>query len=267
MAITLKDFELTGKKIFIFRQKDILVKKDDHSALPNKEIFTLLKEKGALYLNLYDSCTNAVAADIGLHFEEDLVAAGIVDYVLIPLRQFFYEASEEISSLSARMAGYINWLNNTKFCDKCGNPLELHQTENALYCKACGKIHFPRIEPCIIVLVHKNDEILLLRHTYRNQDRFACLAGFMELGESAEECVAREVKEEVGIEITNIRYKGSQGWPFPDQLMLAFYADYKSGEIKLQENEVAEAKWFTRDNLPNVPNPGTVAWKLIHNKF
>lgn len=267
MAIITKDFSAENKKIFIFRHKDILVKKDNNSLLPDEKVFDLLKEKGAFYISFLDSCTDSVAADIGDHFEQDLEKAGISDYVLIPLRQFFHEADEQTGSLSARFQSYICWLNSTKYCCTCGSELEIYDKENALICKKCGKIHYPRIEPCIIVLIHKGDEVLLLRHSYRNQDKFTCLAGFMEVGETVEQCVRREVKEEVGINIKNIQYKGSQGWPFPDQLMLAFYAEYDSGEFQLQESEISEAKWFKKDDIQNIPGPGSVAWKLIHNKF
>ena len=108
---------------------------------------------------------------------------------------------------------------------------------------------------------------MLARHVQRNQDIYTCIAGFIEAGESAEEAVSREVKEEVGINVKNIKYKGSQGWPFPDQLMLAFTAEYESGTIKLQEDELSEAKWFSKENLPATPLPGSVAYKLINSLF
>lgn len=267
MALIKDDFSPENKKLHIFRQKDILVRKDDNSKLPDSHIFNFLKEKGAFYLNLCDTCTEAVSADIGYHFDQNLDCAELKDYELIPIRQYFHVADEEAGSLCARMKSYIEWVNATKYCCTCGKELKLYDKENALECEECGKIHYPRIEPCIIVLVHKGDEVLLLRHSYRNQDKFTCLAGFMEVGETAEQCVQREVAEEVGIKIKNIQYKGSQGWPFPDQLMLAFYAEYDSGEFKLQESEISEAKWFKKDEIKNIPGPGSVAWKLIHNKF
>ena len=101
----------------------------------------------------------------------------------------------------------------------------------------------------------------------RNTDVFSCIAGFVELGESLEQCVAREVREETSLEIKNIKYVGSQSWPFPDQLMLAYTADYDAGEINVQEEELSEAKWFRRDNLPSIPKAGSVAYNLINGKF
>lgn len=109
--------------------------------------------------------------------------------------------------------------------------------------------------------------MLLVRHTYRNQNIFACIAGFMEAGESAGQAVYREVFEETGLKIKNLQYKGSQGWPYPDQLMLAFTADYESGELKLQKEEIAEAVWFKPGDKLETPKPGSVAYRLIHNLF
>ncbi|MCQ2593187.1 MAG: NAD(+) diphosphatase [Treponema sp.] len=267
MAISVKNFSIYNKKIYIFLDKEVLVKKAEQTVsreLPKDDIYTLLENKNAFCLSFYDSCTDAVGALLQDDFDKNAIAS---DYEFIPLRQYFFETNEEEAALSARIKSYASWLTNTKFCCKCGSPLELYQTENALYCPKCRTVHYPRIEPCIIVLVHKDDKVLLLKHTYRNQDRFVCLAGFIEVGESVEQCVHREVKEEVGIEITNLRYRGSQGWPFPDQLMLAFHADYAGGEIKLQESEIAEAKWLNPKDLDNPPLPGSVAWKLISGIF
>ena len=186
---------------------------------------------------------------------------------VMPLRHYFVSHSEAESALAARMKAYSNWRSGMKFCPSCGAALTDHPVENARVCPSCGKIHFPRIEPCIIAVIQKGDEILLLRHKARNQEIFSCLAGFVEAGETIEQTLVREVREETGLEICNIRYVGSQSWPFPDQLMLAFYADYKSGEIKVQESEILEARWFKRDGLPPHPGPGSISWRLIHFDF
>lgn len=115
----------------------------------------------------------------------------------------------------------------------------------------------------MIVLVSKGDKILLARHKHRNTDVFTCLAGYVETGESLEECVAREIQEESGIKVTNIRYRGSQIWPFPDQLMTAFTAEWESGELVPEATEINELCWFSRDNLPPIPRKGSVAYRLI----
>lgn len=166
--------------------------------------------------------------------------------------------------MAARLKGLVNWRMALKFCPSCGSRLELKSDENAQVCPSCGKVHYPRIEPCVIAVIEKGDEILLLRHRQRNSDIWCCLAGFVESGESLEHALIREVKEETGLSIKNIRYAGSQSWPFPDQLMCGFYAEYAGGELKLQEDEIMEARWFRRDALPAHPSPGSISWNLIH---
>jgi len=181
------------------------------------------------------------------------------------IRQFFNESDEPTIFHVSRAKAIANWRRNTLFCCSCGTRLIESQEFTARECPHCGKIHFPRIEPCVIVLVSKGDKILLARHVQRNQDIYACIAGFIEGGESAEHAVERELQEEIGIRVKNIRYRGSQSWPFPDQLMLGFTAEYESGEINLQKEEISDAQWFNRDNCPASPQPGSIAYKLIHN--
>jgi NAD+ diphosphatase len=188
----------------------------------------------------------------------------------IRLRTILASDEPALAALAApacRALGYVNWHDATRFCAKCGKPLEDHAKELARFCPSCGTLVFPRISPAIIVLVEKYGKILLARHSYRNQDMYSCIAGFLEHGETLEECVAREVFEETGLSVKNIRYAGSQSWPFPDQFMVAFYADWASGEIKVDPSEILEACWFDRAALPNHPMPGTVAWRLINNDF
>ena len=119
------------------------------------------------------------------------------------------------------------------------------------------------LAPCIIVLISKGKQILLARHVQHTSDIYTCIAGFIEAGESAEEAVIREVHEEVGLTVKDIRYRGSQAWPYPNQLMLAFRAEYVSGDITVQKEELSEAAWFTRDALPPIPLPGSAAHRLI----
>ncbi len=172
-------------------------------------------------------------------------------------------ALRRLAAPATRALGLVNWHSATRFCGRCGGPLSDHTTDCARTCGACGVSVYPRISPCVIVLVTKGDELLLARHTDRNQDVFSCIAGYVEHGETLEECVAREVYEETSLRVKNVRYAGSQGWPYPDQLMVAFRADWDSGEIRVDPVEILEARWFPRDALPNVPRPGTVAWNLI----
>lgn len=185
------------------------------------------------------------------------------DYKWFQLREIFAQ-NLNFASLAARAIALLNWRSKTHFCSVCAGPLIDHKFETARNCENCGNIVFPSICPAIIVLIEKDGKILLARHANRNTNMYTCLAGYLEVGESAEECVIREVKEEVGIEIKNIRYIKTQSWPYPDQFMMGFTAQWKSGDIVLQQEELEEAKWFDPNNLPTIPNPGSLAWELIN---
>jgi len=130
-------------------------------------------------------------------------------------------------------------------------------------CRNCGLLAYPRISPAVMVLVSRGNELLLARSPHFKPGVFSALAGFVEAGETLEQCAVREVREEVGIEITNLRYFQSQPWPFPDSLMLAFFADYAGGVITPEPSEIEAAEWFARDQLPTLPDPVSIARRLI----
>ncbi|MDO5774145.1 MAG: NAD(+) diphosphatase [Spirochaetales bacterium] len=187
----------------------------------------------------------------------------------ISVRQFCFE-HKETAFLASRAASILKQRSTFKFCPSCKGKLIDDETESARKCPDCKTKFFPRIEPATITLVSKKDEILLVKNKNSAYKNYACVSGFVEQGETLEQCVAREIKEETNIEVKNIKYCGSQAWPFPDQLMLAFTAEYKSGEIKIQESEILEAHWFKRNELPpesQLPRTGSVAWNLINGIF
>ena len=187
------------------------------------------------------------------------------EYKTIAIRLYNAEQQEDTIIRISRAKGLLEWLRDTKYCSHCGAPLRPHATQTAMECQNCGKLTFPRIEPCIIVLVRRDNKILLAKHSQRNQDIYACIAGFMETGETAEQAVKREIMEETGLTVKNIRYFGTQSWPFPAQMMIGFTAEYESGEIKIQESEIQDAAWFTMDNCPATPKPGSIAYQMIHS--
>lgn len=250
--LNLKNSDAEPREIFLMRGRDILVSPDGQ---PVQVFPDAVHVKDAVY----DTLTGIA----GVELSQEFVPVGGSKFM--PLRQFFAECLPN-GCPTARMKGYLNWRAAVRFCPACGAQLEEHAVENARVCPACGKVHYPRIEPCVIAVICRGKEILLLRHALRNQDIWCCLAGFVEAGESLEQALRREVKEETGLEIENIRYAGSQSWPFPDQLMVGFYADYAGGEIHVQESEILEAKWFRTDDLPPHPAPGSISWNLIHFK-
>lgn len=247
MALVLDNENPDRKKIFVFRGKEMI---------PGLERVPV-----GCKLVFEDTANAAVGALAG----ESIIIPEGTEW--IQLREYFAVGEEHDAALAARMKGLAGWLESTRYCCGCGAPLVPHATESALVCAKCGRVHYPRISPCVIAVIEKGDEMLLLRHRLRNQDIFACLAGFVETGESLEEALRREVREEAGLEIRNIRYAGSQGWPFPDQLMVGFYAEYASGELKIQEDEILEGRWFRKGEIPASPRRGSISYKLIHYEF
>ena len=242
-------------KTYIFRGREILV--DGGGDAAEADAVSLVSCPGATRFDDPVTGCTGVEVPVGTEAPQPLR--------FIPMPSYFFSHDDAENARASRLKGYANWIAVTKFCPACGQALRLHATENALECPACGRLHYPRIEPCIITLVSRGDELLLLRSVKDTMGIYACLAGFVEMGETLEQAVRREVREETGLEIKNIRYAGSQGWPFPDQLMAGFYADYAGGEIRIQKSEVADARWFHRDALPPLPRPGSIAWRLIHH--
>jgi len=179
-------------------------------------------------------------------------------------RQLLMEHGFDAFSLVGRASQWVNWFRSHRYCGYCGELTEMEALGRFLRCHGCDHEFYPRINPCVIVLVTDGDRILLARSNRRGAVFFSCLAGFIEPGETAEEAVAREVFEEVGIQVKDIRYVKSQPWPFPSQLMLGFYASYAGGELKLCPEEIAEAHWYPVDALPDTPAPAiSVAGQLI----
>ena len=248
-------------RYFVLCESNIVLRSD--GSLP--DFSELEKIKAENPVQEYYEEKNTGIKVLGLVSAENLGSA----YKMIALREFFAEnaADEEVRFQVFRAKSLLNWRASAKYCQYCGNKLDEHPLLTARICPSCKNVSFPRIEPCIIVLVTKGDQILLARHTQRNQDIYACIAGFIEAGESAEHAVEREIFEETGIRVKNIQYRGSQSWPFPAQLMLGFTAEYQSGDIVLQKEELSDAQWFDRNNCPASPKPGSIAYQLIHGEI
>jgi NAD+ diphosphatase len=179
------------------------------------------------------------------------------------LRQVYGRMDEDLFWVAGRAAQIIDWDRTHQFCGRCGIHTNLHPTERARECPQCGLLHFPRLAPAIIVLVERGHEMLLARARRFPTAMYSTLAGFVEPGETLEEAVVREIKEESGITVKDIRYFGSQPWPFPHSLMIGFTAVYESGEITLGDEENIDAGWFSADNLPPIPGKISIARKLI----
>jgi NAD+ diphosphatase len=179
------------------------------------------------------------------------------------LRALFDGISVAFFAVAARALEIVEWDASHRFCGKCGSATKLRRGERARECPTCGTLNYPRISPAVIVAVVREGRILLARSARFPPGLRSVLAGYVEPGETLEECVRREVREETKIEIANLRYFASQPWPFPHSLMIAFTAEYSGGEIVVDGSEIREADWYTPDNLPQIPGPMTVARRLI----
>jgi NAD+ diphosphatase len=184
-----------------------------------------------------------------------------------PLRAAIMGLPEEAWQPAARAMAYANWRAATRYCGRCGAPNLDIAGDEGRRCGACGALSFPRISPAVLVVARKADTLLLARNAQNATGFWSLVAGFVEPGETFEDCVRRELMEEVGIEADVGAYAGSQPWPFPDQLMLGFDARWVSGELRPDGTEIAEAGWFGPDEHPPIPNPGSLSRRLIDRAF
>ncbi|MBP2636210.1 MAG: diphosphatase [Firmicutes bacterium] len=247
-------------RLLLFYEDELLVKEEaDMILIPSMQDISLLNLKtttvqysGSLNGNTYYAA-NLCAKDQfpGFCFKK--------------LRQLSGHIADDCFEMTYRAFHIMNWLKINKFCGCCGKVMQVTQApqELAVHCPACGHTVYPRISPAIIVAVVNEDKILLARSSRFPAGRYSVIAGFVEPGETLENCVRRELQEEVGIEADNIAYFGNQPWPFPDSLMIAFTAQYAGGEITIDNNEIVAADWFTANTLPNIPPKGSIARQLI----
>jgi NAD+ diphosphatase len=179
------------------------------------------------------------------------------------LRELFGHFDDALAALSGRAYQIIDWDRNHQYCSRCGTPTVRRADERSRECPGCGRVTYPPISPAIMTLVTRGRELLLARKPAFPPGRFSALAGFVEPGERLEDTVVRETREEVGVEISNIRYFGSQPWPFPHSLMIAFTAEYAGGDVTPDGVEIEEARWFDIGQLPKLPPPISISRRLI----
>ena len=184
-------------------------------------------------------------------------------YEFDTLWSFLGQVDESVFNLIGRAKQIVEWYRNHKYCGRCGEFTDKSENDRSKVCKQCGQVFYPRLSPSIIALITNGDKLLLEKNAHARANFYSTLAGFVEPGESIEEAVHREVHEEVGIRIKNLRYYSSQSWPFPSSLMLGFHAEYESGEIVLQAEEIADAQWFHYQDLPNRPAMFSISGWLI----
>jgi NAD+ diphosphatase len=181
----------------------------------------------------------------------------------IELRSLYSVLDEDIFLLAGKATQIVSWDQTNNYCGRCGTKMEPLEGERAKICPVCRLINYPRISPAAITAVIKGNKILLTHNAAFKGNIHSLIAGFVEPGETIEECVHREIFEEVGLKVNNLKYFGSQPWPFPNSLMIGFTAEYKSGEISVDGQEITEAGWYDAGNLPELPGKMSIARKII----
>jgi NAD+ diphosphatase len=223
---------------FIFHGGRLLVREHD-LALPDASVVAALDVDPARMQPV--GVLDGLYAQAGWVDSETLPVEG---YAWHSLRALFGAMDEALLGVASRAAQIAEWARTHRFCGACGSATAQASGERCFKCVACGHVAYPRISPAMMVLIRKGDAVLLAMHAVSPAKRFVPLAGFLEAGESIEEAVHREVFEEVGLRVHNLSYFGSQSWPFPHSLMIAFTADYLDGEIRVDPAEITEARWF-----------------------
>ena len=255
----LPTFEPTSALWFIFNRGKLLIKTVDRLLLI-PQTSDLGRYKAALvrkqYLGELDGCL-CFAAELSAENPQE------VRLKFQELRSLFGLIEEDLIWIAGRANQLVYWNQTHQYCGGCGRPTEDKTDELAKICPQCKLVNYPRLSPAVIVAVLKNSRILLGRNKRFKLPFYSVLAGFVEPGETLEECVKREIREEVGLAVKNIRYFGSQPWPFPNSLMIAFIADYADGEIRTDGSEILDAAWFSKDELPRIPPKISIARQLI----
>jgi NAD+ diphosphatase len=247
-------------KYFIFYQDRVLVRKDAADIRPFSRDWRRFEPQAATILPIGKHPHKRDFA-VELAGESDLGT----DFELVPLRSLVGRIDDDSFNLWGKASQLLNWQKSHRFCGRCGGKTVDHESEQAKICPTCLLTWYPRISPCIIVLITRGEEMLLARSPRFTVGMYSTLAGFIEPGESVESTLRREITEEVAIRIKNIRYFGSQPWPFPGQLMLGFFAEYASGEIHIDGVEISDAGWYHYTDMPMIPSKGTIAGRMIRH--
>ena len=259
--------ELTGQeRVVLFNRRDMLLSTANGvNSLPlADEVRGLLPTDGMLMA--VGTIDGTICCGTSVKLEEMAIPSGLS---VMPTRIAFAESGPDIMNAVSRVREMSTWRRQHRLCGGCGAPLSFSDTDLALVCPQCGERYYPQIAPAVIVAITRNErKELLLAHNKRfTGNVFSLIAGFVEAGETVEQAVQREIMEETGVTVKNIRYLSSQPWPFPNSLMLAFEAEWESGEAMPDGEELAELGWFTKETLPTIPSPGSIANRVISRFF
>ncbi|TFW31088.1 NAD(+) diphosphatase [Duganella callida] len=243
---------------FVFHRGELLLR-NSIMGLPTPEAISAL--------NLPAERIHALGEWDGCYYQLAWLDAPLVpgpEYGYHGLRSLFGVVDDGFLGLAGRAFQLAEWARTHRYCGVCATPMQLLAGERCMRCPQCGHSAYPRISPAMMVLIRKGEQVLLAMHTNSPYRRYTALAGFLEAGESVEEAIHREVQEEVGLRVHNLRYFASQSWPFPHSLMIAYTADYLDGEIRTDQNEIADARWFGPDDeWPETPVKVSIAARLI----
>ena len=243
---------------FAFSGAKLLVRGDEHApAVPTAGELSRAKIDGIRhYIGRLDG-----ADCIAILLPDD--AAAPAHHAFSGLRSLFPRLPEPLLAVAARAFQVVEWERTHRYCGRCGSPTRDRDDERAKQCPVCGYVAYPRVSPAMMVLVTRRRELLLARSHRFAGAVYSALAGFVEAGESIEDCIHREVREEVGVAVRDLRYFASQSWSFPHSLMIAFTAQYAGGDLAPDASEIADVRWFDVDALPDLPSPMSIARHLI----
>ena len=250
-------YEEVEGNIVVTAGSDLVIPSEGRYFWPHQELpWRIDAERTVHYLGRYNG-EHCFALEVTA--EE----SAALDLVTVSLRNYLGKIPDGLFRLLGRALQITDWYRGHRYCGTCGAETSLLHGERARACRACGQSYYPRLSPCIMALITRGDECLLARNKQWTRPFFSALAGFIEPGESAEEALRREVMEEVGLRVGTLHYHASQPWPFPGQLMIGFFADYAGGDIRVDAIEIAEARWFHYENLPDIPGEFALSGQLI----
>ena len=256
-------FPEAGDRIVVLSRREVWCRAGNGELPRWQEVAEFLpQDAGIIQIGTLDGC-RCFAVELEA-FPENFTGVRVCQ-----IREFLFIQPESYQNALCRARGLLSWLNAHRFCGRCGGKLEPSTHDSGLNCPACRGVYYPQLAPAVIVAITRNGgkELLLAHNRNFSGQVYSLIAGFVEAGETVENALCREVYEECGIRVKNLQYVTSQVWPFPNSLMLAFTAEYESGNALADGEELSDLGWFTRDDHPELPAPGSVARKVIDLVF
>lgn len=253
-TINFSDTYSTDEKsyYFIFNSKRELYLRDDNSIpLLESEKLNKFNFNFKLYVGTYKNYPCFVAnadAEDNFHSLHEV-----------------YDINKDTYLMGGRAVLINDWYLSHQYCGRCGTKTVMDEKDMMLKCPECGQMHYPRISPAVIMAIEKDNKLLMAKHSYHKEHSYALIAGFVEPGETIEDAVHRELMEEIGIKVKNIKYMRSQSWPFPNSLMIGFTGEYDSGEIKVDGDEILKAKWFSKEEIQMYSSDVSISAWLLQN--